>query len=249
MTLNVIKLGGNEIDSPEFLQGLVHITAQQSHSPIIVHGGGKEITALGKQFGLVEQRIEGLRVTDEAYLQCVEMAMGGVINHRLVRSLNMAGASALGLRGGDVNLLRAEPLKIPQGDLGFVGHITQVNTDFLRMLLAQSIIPVIASIAFGFDGHAYNVNADHTASAVAQALNADALLFVTNVKGVMIDGVVVATLTPHEIAKHIASGQISGGMIPKVQAATAAIAAGVQQVVICDLDGLQQNTGTVITGD
>jgi acetylglutamate kinase len=247
--MNVIKLGGNEIDSPEFLQGLVSIVATQSAPPIIVHGGGKEITALGKQFGLVEQRLEGLRVTDEAYLQCVEMAMGGVINHRLVRTLNMAGAKALGLRGGDVNLLRAEPLKIPQGDLGFVGHITHVNSDFLRMLLAQGIIPVIASIAFGFDGHAYNVNADHAALAVATALNADALLFVTNVKGVMIDGVVVAQLTPHEIQTHIASGQISGGMIPKVTAATEAIAAGVKQVVICDLDGLKNNEGTTVRGN
>jgi acetylglutamate kinase len=249
MTINIIKLGGNEIDSPEFLQGLVPIVAKQSAPPIIVHGGGKEITALGKQFGLIEKRIEGLRVTDEAYLQCVEMAMGGVINHRLVRTLNMAGAQALGLRGGDVNLLRAEPLKIPQGDLGFVGHITQVNTEFLKLLLSQGIIPVIASIAFGFDGNAYNINADHAALAVAKAMNADALLFVTNVQGVKIDGTVISQLTPNEIKTHIASGQISGGMIPKVKSATEAIEAGVRQVVICDLDGLKNNQGTVIKRD
>src|SRR5712692_4800515 len=141
ITVNVIKLGGNEIDTEEFLQSFAQIVAAQAAPPIIVHGGGKEITALGAQFGLVEKRIEGLRVTDEAYLQCVEMAMGGAINHRLVRTLNTAGALALGLRGGDVNLLRTKPLRIPQGDLGYVGHITQVNIPFLKMLLNQKIIP------------------------------------------------------------------------------------------------------------
>ena len=246
MTINVIKLGGNEIDAPDFLQAFAQIVAEQTAPPIIVHGGGKEVTALGTKFGLVEQRIEGLRVTDVAYLQVVEMVLGGTINQRLVRTLNLAGAQAIGLSGADVNLMRAEPLRVAGGDLGFVGHVTQVNASVLQMFLAQRIVPVVAPIGFGFDGHPYNINADHAALAVATALNADALMFVTNVPGVKIDGAIVSQLTPAEIEAHIASGQISGGMVPKVRSATQAIAAGVRAVVICDLDGLRNKSGTVI---
>jgi acetylglutamate kinase len=244
---NVIKLGGNEIDSPDFLAGFARIVAAMQELPIIVHGGGKEIAALQTRLGIEARFIEGLRVTDDASLAIVEMVLGGSINKRLVRTFNLAGAQAIGLSGADVNLLRAEPLKVTGGDLGYVGHITRVNTAALQMFLAQQMLPVIAPIGFGFDGHAYNINADHAALAVANALYADALQFVTNVPGVQIDGAVALRLTPSEIEAHIASGQISGGMVPKVRSATDAIAAGVRRVVICDLDGLKNGKGTAIS--
>jgi acetylglutamate kinase len=245
---NVIKLGGNEIDSPDFLAVFAGIIAAMAEPPIIVHGGGKEIAALQAKLGIETRFIEGLRVTDDASLAIVEMVLGGSINKRLVRTFNLAGAQAIGLSGADVNLMRAEPLKVTGGDLGYVGQITQVNTAALQMFLAQKMLPVIAPIGFGFDGHAYNINADHAALAVAKALNADALQFVTNVPGVKIDGAVAWRLTPGEIEAHIASGQIGGGMVPKVRSATDAIAAGVRRVVICDLDGLKNGEGTAICG-
>lgn len=247
MTTHIIKLGGNEIDLAEFLESFAQIVAALPTPPIIVHGGGKEVTALGTKLGLVERRIDGLRVTDEAYLQVVEIVLVGAINKRLVRTLNRAGVQAVGLSGADASLMRAEPLRHPAGDLGYVGQITQVNTHFLQMLLAQNIVPVIAPIGLGGDGCAYNINADHAALAIAKAMDADALLFVTNVPGVKLDGNVIPQLSAREIEAHIASGQISGGMIPKVRAATDAVAAGVRSVVICDLDGVKNGTGTVVS--
>ncbi len=249
MTLNVIKLGGNEIDSSEFLRGLAEIVAVQAAPPIIVHGGGKEIAALQEKLGIQPRFVDGLRVTDAASLQIVEMVLCGSINKRLVRTLNLAGARAIGLSGCDLSLMRAERLRSTQGDLGHVGRITQIESDILTTFLAQGVVPVIAPIGFGLDGQAYNINADHAALAIAKAINADALMFVTNVPGVKIDSAVVAQLSPTEIEAHIASGQISGGMVPKVKSASEAIAAGVRQVVICDLNGLRNGTGTVIKGD
>ncbi len=246
MALNVIKLGGNEIDSVEFIAAFVQVVAA-APPPVLVHGGGKEITALGNKLGMVEKRIEGLRVTDAAYLQVVEMMLGGVINKRLVRALSMAGAQAVGLTGADLNLLRAEKLAHPGGDLGFVGRIVAVNADALRSFVAGGIVPVVAPIAFGLDGSAYNINADHAALAIARETAADALMFVTNVPGVKLDGAVVPHLSPAEVETHIATGQISGGMIPKVRSAVEAVTAGVRSVVICDLEGLRSGGGTVIS--
>ena len=247
MATRVIKLGGNEIDSPEFLAEFARIVAAQSEPPVIVHGGGKEIAALQARLGIESKFIDGLRVTDAASLQIVEMVLGGSINKRLVRTVALAGAQAIGLSGADLGLLRTEPMQAAGGDLGFVGHITQINTGALRMFLKQRIVPVVAPIGFGFDGGAYNINADHVALAIAKALDAGALLFVTNVPGVKIDGAVVARLTPAEAEAHIASGQISGGMVPKVRSALEAVAAGVQSVVICNLDGFRQGTGTALS--
>jgi acetylglutamate kinase len=215
--------------------------------PVLVHGGGREITALGNQLGMTEQRIEGLRVTDAAYLQVVEMMLGGIINKRLVRALGMAGTQAIGLTGADLNLMRAEKLAHAGGDLGFVGHIVSVNAKALRAFVESGIVPVVAPIGFGLDGSAYNINADHAALAIARETTADALMFVTNVPGVRLDGAITPHLSPADVEAHIASGQISGGMVPKVRSAVEAVAAGVRSVVICDLDGLRRGGGTVIS--
>lgn len=247
MTIRVIKLGGNEIDSAEFLAGFARSVAAQREPPIIVHGGGKEIAALQARMGIEARFIDGLRVTDAASLQIVEMVLGGTINQRLVRTFAQAGAQAIGLSGADLCLLRTEPLKVEGGDLGFVGRITGVNATALHMFLAQKIVPVIAPIGFGVDGGAYNINADHVALAISTALNADALLFVTNVPGVRIDGAIAAKLTAAEAEAHIASGQISGGMVPKVRAALEAVAGGVPSVVICNLEGFEQGKGTALS--
>ena len=245
--MQVIKLGGNEIDSAEFLQNFAQIVAAEEHAPIVVHGGGKEIAALQERLGIVPRFISGLRVTDEASLQIVEMVLGGTINKRLVRTLSNAGAQAIGLTGADLSLLRCEPLRIQQGELMFVGTITKVNVDALKLFTGRRIIPVVAPIGFGADGRAYNINADHAALAIATAADAEALVFVTNVPGVAIDGAVVERLRVEDVEAHIASGQIRNGMVPKARAAAEALAAGVRAVRICDLNGLRGGTGTTIT--
>ena len=144
-------------------------------------------------------------------------------------------------------LMRAEKLPHAAGDLGFVGRIVSVNAKALHSFVASGIVPVVAPIGFGLDGSAYNINADHAALAIARETAADALVFVTNVPGVKLDGAVVPHLAPAELEAHIASGQISGGMVPKVRSAVDAVAAGVRSVVICDLDGLRRGGGTVIS--
>lgn len=245
--MRIIKLGGNEIDSTPFLEEFAQVAAAQEQTPVVVHGGGKEIAALQKKLAIEPRFIDGLRVTDEASLQVVEMVLGGTINKRLVRALNSAGAQAIGLTGADLNLMRCEPLRIEQGDLMFVGSITRVNVEALLLFVERRIIPVVAPIGFGADGRPYNINADHVALALATATDADALMFVTNVAGVKIAGSVVQQLTPDDIDRHIASEEISGGMVPKVRAASEALKAGVKSVVICDLNGLQNGTGTVIS--
>ena len=246
MAIKVVKLGGNEIDSAEFLQAFAQVIAAEARPPIVVHGGGKEIAALQARLGIEPRFIDGLRVTDEESLQIVEMVLGGAVNKRLVRTLNAAGAQAIGLSVADQNLLRREPLRIPQGDLMFVGSITHVNCDALDLFVGHGIVPVVAPLGCGDGGRAYNINADHAALAIARAMNAEALVIVTNVPGVYIDGEVVRRLTATEAERFITSGEIRGGMVPKVRSALEAVSSGVRAVVICDLDGMRNGTGTVI---
>ena len=241
----VIKVGGNEIDHPEFLKSLIGYLAALDTPAVIVHGGGKEIGQLQQQMGLTPQYIDGLRVTDEATLAVVEMVLIGRVNTRLVRGLIAAGIEAVGMNGADRGLIRATKLHSPNGDLGRVGEVTSVRGDVLLALLDQGVTPVIAPVALGEDGGAYNINADHVAEAVAQAIGAEKVVFLTNVSAVLVNGQPRPSLSQDEALRLIADGVIFGGMIPKVQTALHAVAAGVPQAVITDLRGLGQNAGTV----
>lgn len=241
----VLKVGGNEIDHPEFLKSLIGYLAALDTPAVIVHGGGKEIGQLQQQMGLTPQYIDGLRVTDEATLAVVEMVLIGRVNTRLVRGLIAAGIDAVGMNGADRGLIRATKLHSPNGDLGRVGEVTSVRGDVLLSLLAQGVTPVIAPVALGEDGGAYNINADHVAEAVAQAIGAEKVVFLTNVSAVLVNGQPRPSLSQDEALRLIADGIIFGGMIPKVQTALHAVAAGVPQAVITDLRGLGQNAGTV----
>jgi len=241
----VIKVGGNEIDHPEFLKSLIGYLAALDTPAVIVHGGGKEIGQLQQQMGLTPQYIDGLRVTDEATLAVVEMVLIGRVNTRLVRGLIAAGIDAVGMNGADRGLIRATKLHSPNGDLGRVGEVTSVRGDVLLALLDQGVTPVIAPVALGEDGGAYNINADHVAEAVAQAIGAEKVVFLTNVSAVLVNGQPRPSLSQDEALRLIADGIIFGGMIPKVQTALHAVAAGVPQAVITDLRGLGQNAGTV----
>lgn len=243
----VIKVGGNELDNLDFMEGFVAaVAALQDQGVVIVHGGGKGIGRLQKQLGLEPCFVEGLRVTDAPSLEVAQMVLSGQVNKRLVARLVAGGVPAMGLSGVDGGLLRVEKLHHPSGDLGLVGRIVAVNTGLLAGLLGQSLVPVISPISLGLDGQTYNVNADHAALAVAQAMRAKTAVFVTNVPGVLSDSQVIPSIVAHQAETLIGQGVIAGGMIPKVRSALEAVAGGVGQAVITNLEGLQAGSGTVI---
>ncbi len=242
----VLKIGGNEIDQPEFLAGLSAAVKHLDGPGVIVHGGGKEIAAALQRHGLEFEVVDGMRATSEAAMAVVEHVLSGAVNKRLVAQLNAVGVSAIGISGVDVQLMQTRPLRPGGRDLGRVGEVVQVRASVLRALQAQGWLPVVSPVSVDhIDQRPTNVNADHAALAVATALNADELIFVSNVSGVMIDGVVVPRLTPSKIEAHITSGVIAGGMVPKVRSAVEALE-GVRAVRITDLHGLRNGTGTEI---
>lgn len=245
MTTLVLKVGGNELDDPAFVAELAAVVAQMRPAPVLVHGGGKEIGIVQRALGGEPRFVAGLRVTDEAALQAAEMVLCGAVSTRLVAALVGAGADAQGLSGVDRGLIRAERQTHPEGDLGRVGRPVAVRAEVLRGLLDQQVVPVVAPVSLGGDG-VYNVNADEAAGALAAALGDAQVVFVTNVPGVLAQGLVVPRLSAAQVETLIADGTISGGMIPKVRAALTALAAGVASARITNLSGLSRGDGTAI---
>jgi acetylglutamate kinase len=244
----VIKVGGNELDDPAFIAGLVGVVRDLSEPPLLVHGGGKEIGSLQERLGLAPQYVDGLRVTDLESLAVVQMVLAGRVNKRLVAALTAAGVDALGMSGVDRGAVKAEKLEHPAGDLGWVGRVAAVRGEVFRSLLAEGVTPVLSPICWGADGSMFNVNADHVAMAVARALHAQALVFVSNVPGLLADGRLVEHITPAGAEALVAQGVIAGGMLPKVRAALEAAAAGVAAVRITNLEGLAEGKGTLVAG-
>lgn len=244
----LLKVGGNEIDDDGFLAGFVAAVAElRRQAPVvIVHGGGKEIGDLHRRLDVPFEFVEGLRVTTADSLRLVEMVLSGLVNTRLTRWLVNAGVPALGVSGVDLGIVRVEPLRPNGVNIGFVGRIVDVQADPVRRWLAEGVTPVISPISLGLDGLSYNVNADQVAAAVAAAIQASRLVFVSNVPGVLLDGAVAPRLTIDQVEAHIAGGQIFGGMIPKVRAAIEAVQAGAPAAVITNLAGLAAGGGTVI---
>ena len=245
--IQVLKIGGNELDDPAFVGQLVEAVKELPSPPVIVHGGGKEIRVVQEKIGIEPRYIEGLRVTDDASLEVVQMVLSGRINKRLVAALGAAGIDAFGMSGIDRAAVKAEKLHHPAGDLGWVGRVVAVRSEVFLELLENGITPVLSPICYGPDGSIFNVNADHVAEAVALALQADALVFVSNVPGVLVEGQLVERLEPSQAQAWIADGTISGGMIPKVRAALGAMAHGVKAVRITNLKGLKHQGGTLVT--
>jgi acetylglutamate kinase len=245
MTTLVLKIGGNELDDPSFIDELARAVVQMRPAPVLIHGGGKEIGLLQRTLGGEPRFVAGLRVTDETALLAAEMVLCGSVSTRLVAALLAAGADAQGLSGVDRSLIRVTKLQHPAGDLGRVGRPVAVRAEVLRGLLDAGVVPVVAPISLGPDG-AYNVNADEAAGAIAAALGDAEVVFVTNVPGVLVAGAVTPQLTEAQIEGLIADGTISGGMIPKVRAALTALGAGVPAARITNLAGLGSGGGTVI---
>lgn len=240
----LIKIGGNEIDDPAFLAGLPAVVAGMAAPVVIVHGGGKEISALQQQMGITPRYVDGVRITDAASLAVVEMVLCGVVNKRLVRILVNGGVDALGMSGIDRGIVRAVPMHHAEHEMGFTGSVSAVNSAALRELLAAGVTPVIAPICLGTES-SFNVNADHVAGAVAVAIGARRAVFLTNVPGVLVGGQPVPRLTAAEAHGLIADGTIFGGMIPKVQTALQALERGVPEAVITNLAGIRSGGGTV----
>lgn len=242
----VIKISGHELDSPDYLAEFADIVRELNAPAVIVHGGGKEITQLQQKLSIEPKFVDGVRITDEASLSLVEMVLCGTVNKRLVRTLVNAGVNALGVSGVDGGMISAAKLYHPSVDMGFTGQVTAVRVDVLLNLLDANLIPVVPPICLGAENN-FNVNADHVAGAIAAALDAERLIFLSNVEGVLKDDAVISTLTPAETAALIADGTIFGGMIPKVQTALHALDDGVEQSVITNLAGLRTGGGTVFT--
>ncbi|MDQ1301301.1 MAG: Acetylglutamate kinase [Chloroflexota bacterium] len=244
----ILKIGGNQVEDEAFLAGFV--TAVKGllaeHAVAVVHGGGKEITDLHSQLGVGFETVEGLRATSPESMKLVEMVLNGTVNTRLVRWLVNSGVAALGLSGVDMGLVRTTPMMVRGKSLGLVGQVGPVNGGALRQLLNLGLTPVISPVSLGEDGRAYNVNADHVAAGVAQAVAASKLIFVSNVPGVQVAGRTLRALSLAQIEGLIADGHITGGMIPKVRSATDAVERGVLQAVITDLAGLAAGEGTAI---
>jgi acetylglutamate kinase len=203
--------------------------------PIIVHGGGPEITATLEKLGGKAEFVDGIRVTNASDVKVVEMVLTGGVNTELVTLLNQEGGHAVGISGKDGALLRARKVTAEGGrDLGQVGEVTRVNREFLEMLVNQGYVPVISPVGLGEDGLSYNINADAVAAEVAAAIGATKLIYLTDVPGILRHGELVTDLSAQQLAKELEGSEISGGMKPKVKSILKALGAGVERVHIID---------------
>ncbi|MEX0602682.1 MAG: acetylglutamate kinase [Bacteroidota bacterium] len=201
---------------------------------VIVHGGGKEITATAARLGIETRFVNGQRTTDAAMIDVVLMVLAGSINKEIVNLVTSNGGNAVGLCGVDNGLLKARKHLVNGVDLGQVGEIVSVNVPFLNLLLQNGMMPVVAPVGVGNEGEIYNVNADLAASAVATAMKAEKLVYLSDVEGILVGNTLVSTLTKSEAETMIGQGSIFGGMIPKVTSAFRTLDAGVQKVHIID---------------
>jgi acetylglutamate kinase len=234
----VVKYGGNAMagggTAADFAQDIV-LMKQTGIDPVVVHGGGPQIGAMLDKLQIKSNFVNGLRVTDAAAVDVVEMVLSGSINKQIVSGINAAGGRAIGVSGKDGNLIIARKLERNGIDLGFVGEPDTVNPNVLRSLMASEIVPVIAPIGVGRTGETYNINADTVAGAVAGAMKAERLILLTDVEGVLdSDKKLIPRLSVHEARNLIKRGTISGGMIPKIETAIDAVLAGVHAAVILD---------------
>ena len=232
----VIKYGGAAQVNEAVKLGFAHdVVLLQSLGmlPVIVHGGGPEVSRIMKAMGQEAAFVEGLRVTTREGLSVTEMVLSGLVNKEIVALLSTQGGRSVGLSGKDGGMLHARKMQHVQGvDLGFVGEIESVNPSLINLLLENGYIPVVSPIGMGGDGTTYNINADSAAACIAAALKAEKMIFMTDVNGVMKDGRLVSSLRAPEALRLIDKGVISGGMVPKVEAMLYCLSGGVGSATI-----------------
>jgi acetylglutamate kinase len=268
----VIKYGGNAMVDDElktqFARDIV-LLKTVGINPVVVHGGGPQIGDLLEKLKIESHFIDGMRVTDSATMDVVEMVLGGQVNKDIVNLINNQGGSAIGLTGKDGKLITAEKLKVTRKspemqqpeiiDIGHVGQVKDVNTDLINMLVSSDFIPVIAPVGVDEHGQSYNINADLVAGKVAETLKAEKLMLLTNTAGLLDkQGDILTGLNAKQVDDLIADGTIYGGMLPKIQCALDAVRAGVKRAHI--IDGrvshsilleifTDQGVGTLITNE
>jgi acetylglutamate kinase len=245
----VIKYGGNAMVSDDLKEKVMQDIALMKYvgiRPVIVHGGGPEITGFLKKVGKTSSFVSGLRVTDEETVEIAEMVLDGKVNSEIVNLLNRRGVKAVGLSGKDAGLIKAKKklATVYEGeakkkvDIGYVGEVSKVDSGILIDLLDRDYVPIIAPIGVGEDGESYNINADYVAAEIAGALKAEKFLLLTDIEGVYRDfndkNSFISTLSADEARTCIKDGIISGGMIPKVEACLRAIERGANKTHIID---------------
>ena len=233
----VIKYGGAAMTEEQLKQTFakdVTILRKIGINIVIVHGGGKETTEVAAKLGLETKFINGHRFTDEAMMNVILMVLAGKLNTEIVNLINTNGGNAVGLSGVDNNLLRARKLTNGKDDLGLVGEVVTVNTQFINLLLQNGTMPVISPIGVGSNGEVFNINADLAAGSIASALGAEKLVYLSDIEGVLVNKRLVSTLTESEAQHFVKQGAIFGGMIPKVESAFDTLNAGVKKVHIID---------------
>jgi len=244
----VVKYGGNAMEGDDlkasFARDVVLMKAV-GMNPVVVHGGGPQIGELLQKLNIESRFVDGMRVTDAATMDVVEMVLGGSVNKEIVSLLNQMGGRAIGITGKDGRLIEASKLTVSRKtpdmqvpeiiDIGHVGEVQRVNTDVIDVLLRSDFIPVIAPIGVGKAGESYNINADTVAGKVAEALRAEKLMLLTNVEGLKDkSGKVLTGLSTQQVDALIADGTIYGGMLPKIACALDAVKGGVTSAHIID---------------
>ena len=249
-TTVVIKYGGNAMTEAALKDSFaadVVLMKLVGINVVVVHGGGPQIGELLSRLNIESEFVNGMRVTDSATMDVVQMVLGGLVNPDIVSLINTHGGRAVGVTGKDGNLIQAEkmPMTIASNDagasapeiidIGHVGSITNIHVDVLNTLVQSEFIPVIAPVGVGKDGESYNINADIVAGAIAEALNAEKLVLLTNTPGILdADNATLSSLNKAEVEALIANGTISEGMLPKVECALDAVSGGVNSVTIVD---------------
>ncbi len=244
----VVKFGGNAMVDPELHESFardVVLMKLVGMNPVVVHGGGPQIGALLEKLNIKSEFVDGMRVTDAQTMDVVEMVLGGSVNKAIVASINRNGGKAIGVTGKDGQLIRAHKLTIHRHspeldapeiiDIGHVGEVEQIDTSVLDVILGSNFIPVIAPIGVGDDGATYNINADLVAGKLAQVMQAEKLMLLTNVAGLLDKkGEILTGLSTAQVDGLIDDGTISGGMLPKISCALDAVKSGVNSAHIID---------------
>ena len=253
--LTIVKVGGAVVEDETQLAQLLKDFSAIEGRKVLVHGGGRRATQVASQLGIESKMVNGRRITDAEMLSVVTMVYGGLVNKNLVAQLQANGVNALGLTGADMDVIRSHTRPLKDGiDFGFVGDVDKANGEMLSKLIEEGVVPVMAPLTHDGQGHILNTNADTIASETAKALAPYydvTLIFSFEKKGVLRnpddDDSVISSITRADFIKYKEDGTISGGMLPKIENALAAIDAGVKKVIITLATALDGQSGTIIT--
>ncbi len=249
--ITIVKVGGKVVETPESLSELLSDFVKIPGLKILVHGGGRSATKIAEKLGVETKMVEGRRITDAETLDVVTMVYGGLVNKKIVASLQANGANAIGLTGADLNLIKAKKRPVKDIDYGFVGDVESVQVEELTALLNQNVVPVIAPLTHDGQGNMLNTNADTMASSLASALAPFfnvSLMYCFEKKGVLSnpndDDAVISNLTKDLFKEYQQSGVINEGMIPKLDNGFTALSKGVAKVIITNTQGIASNDGS-----